>query len=58
MQWQWQWSLDKYKKWKPQTTGNVISWNLRPLGKHAAQLCHPGRSSNRNAAGDLDSPRQ
>ena len=28
MQWQWQWSL---------ATGNVMSWNLGPLGKHAAQ---------------------
>jgi len=27
------------QKWQPQTsaTGNVISWNLGPLGIHAAQ---------------------
>ena len=39
MQWQWQWSLELCQRWQPQTnaTGNVISWNLGPLGIHAAQ---------------------
>jgi len=39
MQSQWQWSLELCQRWKPQTstTGNVISWNLGPLGIHAAQ---------------------
>jgi len=39
MQWQWQWSLELCQKWQPQTstTGNVNSWNLEPLGIHAAQ---------------------
>jgi len=39
MQWQWQWSLELCQRWQPQTsaTGNVILWNLGPLGIHAAQ---------------------
>ena len=39
MQWQWQWSLELCQRWQPQisATGNVISWNLGPLGIHAAQ---------------------
>jgi len=39
MQWQWQWSLELCQRWQLQTsaTGNVISWNLGPLGIHAAQ---------------------
>jgi len=39
MQWQWQWSLELFQRWQPQTsaTGNVISWNLGPLGIHAVQ---------------------
>ena len=39
MQWQWQWPLELCQRWQPQTsaTGNVISWNLGPLGIHAAQ---------------------
>jgi len=39
MQWQWQWSLKLCQRRQPQTsaTGNVISWNLGPLGIHAAQ---------------------
>jgi len=39
MQWRWQWSLELCQRWQPQTsaTGNVISWNLGPLGIHAAQ---------------------
>jgi len=39
IQWQWQWSLELCQRWQPQTiaTGNVISWNLGPLGIHAAQ---------------------
>jgi len=39
MQWQWQWSLKLCQRWQLQTsvTGNVISWNLGPLGIHAAQ---------------------
>jgi len=39
MQWQWQWSLELCQRWQPQTsaTGNVILWNLGPLGVHAAQ---------------------
>jgi len=39
MQWQWQWSLELCQRWQPQTsaTGNVISWNLGPLGMHATQ---------------------
>jgi len=39
MQWQWQWSFELCEKWQPQTsaTGNVISWNLGPLGINAAQ---------------------
>jgi len=39
LQWQWQLSLELCQKWQPQTcaTDNAISWNLRPLGIHAAQ---------------------
>jgi len=39
IQWQWQWSLELCQRWQPQTsaTGNVISWNLGPLGIHAVQ---------------------
>jgi len=39
MQWQWQRSLELCHRWQPQTsaTGNVIPWNLGPLGIHAAQ---------------------
>ena len=39
LQWQWQWSLELCPKWQLQTsaTGNVISWNLGPLGMPAAQ---------------------
>jgi len=39
MQWQWQWSLELCQRLQPQTsaTGNVISWNLGPLGIQAAQ---------------------
>jgi len=39
MQWQLQWSLELCQRWQPQTsaTSNGISWNLGPLGIHAAQ---------------------
>jgi len=39
MQWQWQWLFELCQRWQPQTsaTGNAISWNLGPLGTHAAQ---------------------
>jgi len=39
MQWQWLWSLELCQRWQPQTsvTGNVISWNIGPLGIHVAQ---------------------
>jgi len=39
IQWQWQWSLELCQRWQSKTsaTGNVISWNLGPLGIHAAQ---------------------
>ena len=39
MQWQWQWSLKLCQIWQPQTstTGDVISWNLGPIGIHATQ---------------------
>jgi len=39
MQWQWQLSLEFCQRLQPQTsaTGNLISWNLEPLGIHAAQ---------------------
>ena len=65
MQWQWQWSLELCQRWQPQTsaTGNVTSWNLGPLGIHAAQpwafhrTGHAKESSNCNAAGDPDSLR-
>jgi len=33
------WSSELCQRWQPQTsaTGNVITWNLGPLGIHAAQ---------------------
>ena len=54
------------QRWQPQTsaTGNVISWNLGPLGIHAAQpyiaqaMRKKAAGSNCNAAGDPDSPRK
>jgi len=36
---EWHWSLEMCQKWQPQSssTGNVILWNLGPIGSHAAQ---------------------
>jgi len=51
MQWQWQWSLELCQRRQPQAsaTGNVISWNLGPLGIHAAKF-HIRQAMRKKAA--------